>query len=132
MSIHRNQTNEKMIPVAMRVPNSHGIFHFSKLRGPRPGQGQLQPYPRKKLLCLDDKARSHDEMMSNAVEITLYSLALDCWYVKSSDVEALSNSALALDSEPVDAVSEDEAPAYIDLSDMPAFRYWSIDHELSE
>lgn len=128
MSIQQNPDEILMLPVTMRVPNAQCIYHLSQMRQPRGGE-RMRPLSHKSLLCLDGNVTDPDQMSQIAVKITFYGDDVDCWYVKASDLQSLSNEAHSQVSEPVNAVAEADAPAFIDLSELPAFEYWQVTHE---
>lgn len=83
-------------PVAMRIPNRHGVYSPSKLKPKKKISYEeflsyYADYPIKIRICFDETPSSATIFQRSAL-VTAYSSSLDCWYtVESCSVELVSN-----------------------------------------
>ena len=67
----------KLIPLAMRVPNSQGIYTLSKHSKPKKiNQSDFIKYN-----GVDIKVSFHKDGISNPQTMTAYAYGMDCWYL---------------------------------------------------
>jgi len=81
-------------PIAMRIPNRHGIYSPSKIRPQKQISyedflSRFADYSRQIRVCFDEKPAS-ETLLANAHLVTAYGSGLDCWYIVAagSDDEA--------------------------------------------
>lgn len=72
-------------PVAMRIPNSHGVYSPSKLRSKKAMSyeeflARYANHPRAIRICFDETPSSAT-IFERSESITAYGLGLDCWYI---------------------------------------------------
>jgi hypothetical protein len=82
-------------PVAMRVPNSHGVYSPSKLRSKKAMSyeeflAQYANHPRAIRICFDETPSS-TTIFERSELITAYGLGLDCWYIIAGYYSAENN-----------------------------------------
>lgn len=72
-------------PLAMTVPNRHGIYSPSKLEPKKEISykiflAQYADYPQKIRVCFDE-AFSSEALLQKSEWVTAYGFGLDCWYM---------------------------------------------------
>lgn len=73
-----------LCPLAMRIPNEHGIYSLSKLRPKEvidytEFQTRFKNNSKRIRVCYEDTL-CYDELLEKSEWVTAYGYGLDCWY----------------------------------------------------
>lgn len=87
--IHPQKGMVVLQPIAMRIPNSYGVYSPSKLEPLKKISyeeflSHYADHPRKIRVCFDEKP-SWDTLLERSELVTAYGFGLDCWYIMAAN-----------------------------------------------
>ena len=127
MSLAQESKTVKLLPVAMRTRTRECIYQLSKINLM---PIQVSPSQLAGLVCVPGRFCPHDDvaLIHNWNEINFYApIASGNWMVLAKDVEALLETNTAISS---DTIAPLNVPVLIDLSELPAWEYFQVKHQI--